>query len=110
MTTAVLLLTGLLLLALSVWSRRGRTDGARWWVGTTLAERGVLLVFPGLAVVLLSAAGLQGYEPVVHAGRLWFGLPLALGLLVCAYGTVGLPLPRGVEPAWLVARRTRARR
>ncbi len=104
---------GLLLLGGSLWSRAGRSDGARWWVGSANTERAVLVLFPALGVVAV-LAGLTPLTEDSHALTVATGLLVMLLLAIAVgWGVFSLPLPRWAKPAWFAKRtayRAEARR
>jgi len=101
MAVVVLLLLGAALLALTAWSRAGRSPGARWWARGAFSQRAVLLVFPGAGIACLAAAGLSGYDSGDGGARLWLALPAAVGLAAAVWGALLLPVPRPLQPQWL---------
>jgi hypothetical protein len=88
------------MLAFVVWSRLGRTHGARWWVGDRFQESAVLFWLPGLALVLAATAGLRGYDDGANKGALAYVPLLLVGLVVSLWGGLFLPAPRWYVPRW----------
>jgi len=106
--SALLVVVAVAMLGFVVWSRLGRTEGARWWVGDRLQESAVLFWLPGLALVLAATAGLRGYGNGAHPGALAFVPLLLVGLVVSLWGGLFLPVPRWYVPRW--SRQARAPR
>lgn len=106
-------IAGLAVAAFVLWSRAGRTDRARWWAhrgdGSTLDERMVLFILPGIALVLVALGPLIEYSEFDRSGqwRLAFAPVVMLGLAVAMWGGMQLYVPRWYLPAWLRTRRPR---
>ena len=98
--SALLVVVAVGMLGFVVWSRLGRTEGARWWVGDRLQESAVLFWLPGLALVLAATAGLRGYGNGANPGALAFVPLLLVGLVVSLWGGLFLPVPRWYVPRW----------
>ena len=98
--SALLVVVAVAMLGFVAWSRLGRTEGARWWVGDRLQESAVLFWLPGLALVLAATAGLRGYGNGAHPGVLAFVPLLLVGLVVSLWGGLFLPVPRWYVPRW----------
>lgn len=112
----LLLVAGLLLLAASLWWRTSPGPGRRrWWLRSEVDTYAALLVFPGIALGLVSAWPIVSYDPALadlggESWKLWFVLPAALGLLLAAWGMLWLPVPRWFQPRWARDELARARR
>lgn len=105
------LAAGVALLGLSAWWRaapRPGGSGTRWWASSRANTRGALLLTPGIALVLLGAVPLSGYDRDVpdERWRLWFTLLLLVGGVMALWAGLALPIPRWVLPRWLRAART----
>jgi hypothetical protein len=98
--SVLLLVVAVVMLAFVVWSRLGRTHGARWWVGDRFQESAVLFWLPGLALVLAATAGLRGYDDGANKGALAYVPLLLVGLVVSLWGGLFLPVPRWYVPRW----------
>jgi hypothetical protein len=98
--SVLLLVVAVIMLAFVVWSRLGRTHGARWWVGDRFQESAVLFWLPGLALVLAATAGLRGYDDGANKGALAYVPLLLVGLVVSLWGGLFLPAPRWYVPRW----------
>ncbi|WP_344255192.1 hypothetical protein [Terrabacter carboxydivorans] len=98
--SALLVVVAVAMLGFVVWSRLGRTHGARWWVGDRLQESAILFWLPGLALVLAATAGLRGYDDGANKGALAFVPLLLVGLVVSLWGGLFLPAPRWYVPRW----------
>lgn len=98
--SVLLVVVAVAVLGFVVWSRLGRTLGARWWVGDRFQESAVLFWLPGLALVLAATAGLRGYDGGAHRGALLFVPLLLVGLVVSLWGGLFLPAPRWYVPRW----------
>jgi hypothetical protein len=94
------LVVAVVILAVGVWSRLGRTHGARWWVGDRFQESAILFWLPGLALVLAATAGLRGYDDGANKGALAYVPLLLVGLVVSLWGGLFLPVPRWYVPRW----------
>jgi hypothetical protein len=98
--SVLLLVVAVVMLAFVVWSRLGRTHGARWWVGDRFQESAILCWLPGLALVLAATAGLRGYDDGANKGALAYVPLLLVGLVVSLWGGLFLPAPRWYVPRW----------
>ncbi|GAA3704552.1 hypothetical protein GCM10022399_21410 [Terrabacter ginsenosidimutans] len=98
--SVLLLVVAVVMLAFVVWSRLGRTHGARWWVGDRFQESAILFWLPGLALVLAATAGLRGYDDGANKGALAYVPLLLVGLVVSLWGGLFLPVPRWYVPRW----------
>lgn len=98
--SALLVVVAVAMLGFVVWSRLGRTHGARWWVGDRFQESAILFWLPGLALVLAATAGLRGYDDGANKGALAFVPLLLVGLVVSLWGGLFLPAPRWYVPRW----------
>jgi hypothetical protein len=106
MTTWLLLLGGLVVLAASLWCRAGRSDAAQWWVGSDWNERAILFVLPGGSVFVLGLLSVQWVEGSagIHGPNdaLMFlaGVTALMGVVVMVWGMFFLPIPRWFVPRW----------
>ncbi|WP_147062715.1 hypothetical protein [Terrabacter aerolatus] len=98
--SVLLVVVAVALLGFVVWSRLGRSEGARWWVGDRFQESAILFWLPGIALVLGATAGLRGYDDGAHQGALAFVPLLLVGLVVSLWGGLFLPAPRWYVPRW----------
>lgn len=107
---------GLAVLALTWWSRAGRTHRARWWAnrgdGGTLDERMVLFFLPSIGLFGIAVGPLMSFEPnnPAHTWMLVFAPLLLVAFVLLVWGGLILPVPRWYLPAWLRARRPPRRR
>ena len=91
---------GVILLAAVVWSRLGRSESARWWVGDRVQENAVLFWLPGIALILIATGPLMTYDDGANGAVLGF-VPLVLvGGLLSIWGGLFLPVPRWYTPRW----------
>ena len=110
-----LALVGVVLLAYTVWARRGGSPAARRWMGNefgsgTRDERMTVLGGPALAVLSLCAAAmvLPGIGIYLALAAVPLGL-LAFVMLLWAL-MLFIPLPTALYPAWARPLRDRNRR
>lgn len=97
----VLTLAGAALLAVAVWSRRGATPRARWWVGSRLNESAALFWFPGVGLILFAAGFLSTHRSGSGADwTFWFVPLVAVGGALALWGALLLPIPRWYTPRW----------
>lgn len=112
-----LFVVGVALLALALWSRRGRSPAARWWVGMTddrpaylTREPVALTMLPyfGLVAVLIGIAVLPGVGDSA-------GFPVLIGGVLVLTGVLGWSsayrtfLPMWAYPSWLRPQRREER-
>lgn len=108
----VVLLVGILILGYCAWARRGGSEFARSWLGSSvharsMDERMTILGGPAIAVLCICFAAVVA--PVLDVYLVWFAAPLAIvafGLMVIALIPI-IPLPDALYPGW--ARKLRRR-
>lgn len=95
----LLVLAGLAVIGFALWSRSGRTRGARWWRDSEASEAAVLLVLPGVGLILV-LAGLLPLADEPDLLRVLLGLLLAVAFVLVLWGGLRLPIPGWFVPGW----------
>ena len=95
LVTAGLLLAGVLLLVLFVWSWRGSTGTARWWHHDARGSDGMAMgVIPGAGIILVAVAVLRVTPEPVRS------LPVVVIVAGAVVVVVGSVVPRLWGPRW----------
>lgn len=94
-STLALLVGGLALIALTVWSWRGASTRARWWHRDTHGSDSMAMgVFPGVGLIAVAVAALRvspdGLRPI----------PIALIVVGALIVVIGAVVPRLWGPPW----------
>lgn len=115
MWTVVCVALGVLVGLLVLWSRAGRSHPSRWWAargdGSTLDERMVLFILPGIALALLGLGPVLQYDEFDRSTHwLLAFVPLIIaGGALTLWGGFQLPVPRWYLPRWLRPARDRSK-
>lgn len=114
MTTAILITVGgALILAAVVWSWRGRTEAARWWVDTISTRQLMLAVAPGFGIMTFGGGALLAAratsDELYDLGALVLGPPMLVAVVLVLLGILGL-LPKWWGPRWYREKVRRQRR
>ena len=106
MRALALSLSGIMILGVTFLWRQGSTRRTRWWKGSDLNERAVLLGLPGLGLIVLSAGPLSTYVKG-EDWKLWFAVLFLVGAIMAMWAWLFLPIPRWWMPPWLREEKSR---
>ncbi len=95
---AFFLIIGVCTVAVAVWSRAGRSERARWWVGKSLTQFAALVALPvvGAYFILGSIIGMGGSDSLETV----IGLLVIAMVIVAIWSAVMRRVPRWLFPRW----------